>query len=140
MLKLARLLFLIALAAMVARPVMACCLTGHGAGAAVAAESDMPPCHGPAPAAGHAGEALDRTMPAPPDCPGCLDCDTAFIKAQTVNDAALIEAGPSEGSLAGPAARFSGFEPSATVFKTGPPGDPPRAHATPVTLRQRLLI
>jgi hypothetical protein len=26
------------------------------------------------------------------------------------------------------------------VFKTGPPGDPPPLHHTPITLKQRLLI
>lgn len=140
MLKLTRLLILISVAFLAARPVMACCLTGHGETAMAEMKVESPPCHDEV-AAGHHGAAEEKQKPSSPfDCPGCIDCDTAVMQAHSVDDGAVLNQLPSEIPFIVLAARFDGFEHKSTVFKTGPPGDPPLPLPTPITLKQRLLI
>lgn len=140
MLKLTRLLILVSVAILAARPVMACCLTGHNAPAALEVQNETPPCHGEAPDTDEANTInilADRGLS---DCPGCSDCDTAMIQTHTADDGALLTQPPTETPVAALAARFVGFELESIVLKTGPPDDPSFFHYTPITLKQRLLI
>ncbi len=140
MLKLTRLLILIAVAAIVAQPVMACCLTGHGEPQITQASADMPLCHGEQTAPEHSEQNSDHERPSPADCPGCIDCDAGVMQAQSFDDGTLLVQTSTEFPVAILTARFEGFGHKSTVLKTGPPGDPPRIHTTPITLKQRLLI
>lgn len=140
MLKLTRLLVLISVALLAARPVMACCLTGHGEPAVSDIQTEAPPCHGEASVPHQQTAEKQHTPPLPADCPGCFDCDSAIMQAQTVNNDILLAQPSSEIPLAILEARFVGFEQKAVVLKTGPPGDPPPLLHTPITLKQRLLI
>ena len=140
MLNLSRLLILIAVAIVAARPVMACCLTGHGEPVLAEAATETPPCHGDTSSTHETNAADEDVDRATADCPGCFDCDAAMMQAHTVDDGALLTQLPTEIPLAVLASRFEGFEHKATVFKTGPPGDPPLTTLTPITLKQRLLI
>lgn len=139
MLKLTRFLILIAVALVAARPVMACCLTGHGELAIQDVQAEAPPCHGETLSPQHAAR-QDHQPSSPMACPGCLDCDASLMQAQSVDDSALLTQPPSETPLAVIASRFDGFEHQSIVLKTGPPGDPLSLHETPLTLKQRLLI
>ena len=140
MLKLTRLLILVFVAATVARPVMACCLLGHGGQAVADARIDTPSCHTEMPPSNETkSDAIDSERN-PDDCPGCFDCDAAIMQAHTVNDGALLTQTTSEIPLVTLASHFTGFEHKPVEFKTGPPGDPPLLHHTPITLKQRLLI
>lgn len=140
MLNLTRFLILIAVAVMAARPVMACCLTGHGEPQITQASADMPPCHGEQSAPEHSEQTGDHERPSPADCPGCFDCDAGVMQAQSFDDGTLLVQNSTEIPVAILTARFEGFEHKSIVLKTGPPGDPPRIHTTPITLKQRLLI
>ena len=140
MLKLTRLLVLISIAVLVARPVMACCLAGHGAPAPPQVQAETQPCHG-ALSAGHPDRVGTDHRPAPPmDCPGCFDCETAIIQAQALDGSGVLAQAPSDVALAILVSRFAGFEPAPTVFKTGPPADPLLSPRTLVDLKQHLLI
>lgn len=140
MLKLTRLLILIAVALVATQPIMACCLTGHAESAASHTSVEAPPCHGEAPLSTHGDSKTDQQPPAPMDCPGCLDCDSAVMQAQSFETGALLTQLSPEMSLAVITSRFEGFGHTETIFKTGPPGDPPLPISTPITLKQRLLI
>lgn len=140
MLKLTRLLLLLAVALVAARPVMACCLTGHSEPAASHLQAEAPPCHGESNTS-HATTGKSDHQPAlPMECPGCVDCDLAVMQAQSVDDGALITQGSSDIPIAMIGSRFAGFQHEPTVYKTGPPGEPPGIHQTPITLKQRQLI
>jgi len=140
MLKLTRLLILVSVAILATQPVMACCLTGHGEPAITEAASEAPPCHGEVPAQHQTSNTGDHDQPTPADCPGCFDCDSAIMQAQTFDTNILLTQSSNQAPLAIIAARFDGFEYKPVVLKTGPPGDPPPTHYTPITLKQRLLI
>jgi hypothetical protein len=141
MLKLTRLLILIAVALVATQPIMACCLAGHAEPVASHTSVDKPPCHGEAPLSAHGDSKMDQQqLPAPMDCPGCLDCDSAVMQAQTFETGALLTQLSPEIPLAVIDSRFEGFGQAETIFKTGPPGDPPLPLSTPITLKQRLLI
>ncbi|WP_370337593.1 hypothetical protein [Parvularcula marina] len=135
-----RLLILISVAFLAARPVMACCLTGDAEPVVAEFQTETPPCHGETPASQHANADTANSDRDPSDCPGCFDCDAAIMQAHTVDDGALLTQITSEIPLVTLASRFAGFEHKPVVFKTGPPGDPPPLHHTPITLKQRLLI
>lgn len=142
MVNLTRLMILVAVAFVAARPAMACCLTGHGEPAAVetVGDADGQPCHDMAPGAASAlSEAPDETLDRF-DCPdGCASCDRAVAQAQSASDAVLPPAnGPEATTIL--TAQFAGFEPSAFVLKTGPPGAAPPELRTPIALKQRLLV
>ena len=140
MLKLTRLLMLIAVASLAAGPVMACCMTGHAQPAASQETAEVPPCHGERTHSAQDEASLGDEPQLPLECPGCLDCDTAMLQAQSVTEGALlthIDSGVAAPDLS---PRAVTFEPKPFVFKTGPPGDPATALGTPVTLKQRLLI
>ena len=140
MLKLTRLLFLIAVALVATQPIMACCLAGHAEPAASDTSVEAPPCHGEAPLSALGDNETDQQPPSPMDCPGCLDCDSAVMQAQSFENGALLTQLSPEIPLAVIASRFEGFGHTETIFKTGPPGDPPLPLSTPITLKQRLLI
>jgi len=140
MLKLTRLLILIAVALVATLPIMACCLAGHAEPAASHTSVETPPCHGEAPLSAHGDSETGQQPPAPTDCPGCLDGDSAVMHAQSFENGALLTQVSPEIPLAVIASRFEGFGHAETIFKTGPPGDPPLPRATPITLKQRLLI
>lgn len=140
MLKLTRLLILIAVALVATQPIMACCLAGHAEPAASHTSVEAPPCHGEAPLSAHGDSETDQQKPAPMDCPGCLDCDSAVMQAQSFENGALLTQLSAEIPLAVIASQFEGFGHTETVFKTGPPGDPTLPLSTPITLKQRLLI
>ena len=140
MLKLTRLFVLIAVASLAVGPVMACCVTGHAETISPAAKVETPPCHGESSSSEHGRMPHEDGSQSPFDCPGCLDCDASVMQAQSVDDAALLSQQPNDIPIAVLASRFDGFEHRSIVFKTGPPGDPPTTHQTPITLKQRLLI
>ncbi|MEL7322552.1 MAG: hypothetical protein AAFN03_11215 [Pseudomonadota bacterium] len=140
MLKLTRLLILIAVVLVATQPVMACCLTGHAEPAASHTSVEAPPCHGEASPASHGDTKTDQPSPSPMDCPGCLDCDSAVMQAQSFENGVTLTQLSSETPMAVIASRFEGFGHTETVFKTGPPGDAPAPLSTPITLKQRLLI
>lgn len=140
MLKLTRLLILIAVALVATQPIMACCLAGHAEPAASHTSVDVPPCHGEAPLSAHGDGKTGQQPPAPMDCPSCLDCDSAVMQAQSFENGALLKQLSPEIPLAVIASRFEGFGHTETIFKTGPPGDPPLPLSTPIILKQRLLI
>lgn len=134
MLKLTRLLILIAVATFVARPVMACCLTGHDALAMAE------PCHEMPMTESTTLSVMDHERQAPVDCPGCLDCESAVIQVQLVDDGALLTKHETQISLAVAGHTSIPVVARPDQFKTGPPDDPPLVLQTPVTLKQRLLI
>ncbi len=140
MTRLTRLLILMAVALMAARPVMACCLVGHGQPAVAEIQAQLPPCHDTAPTLPGADEAMVSDLTDRPDCPGCADCDSAVMQAQSASNDAVLTPGPSETPLAVLSVAFPGFDHPPVVFKTGPPADPAPVRLTPITLRQRLLI
>lgn len=132
--KLTRLLMLLAVALLAARPVMACCLDGHPVSHMAPTDVETSPCHDVQDTipAGLSGEA-------PVDCPSQLDCETALRHAQTFDDGTLLASVLKDVPLPAVLARFDGFEAPRLVLKTGPPGDPPPLTTTPVRLKQRLL-
>lgn len=140
MLKLTRLLILIAVALVVTQPIMACCLTGHAEPAASHTSIEAAPCHGEASPSSHVDTKTDQPSPSTMDCPGCLDCDSAVMQAQSFQNGVTLTQLSSETPMAVITSRFEGFEHTATIFKTGPPGDPPLPLSTPIILKQRLLI
>lgn len=120
---------------------MACCLMGHGeADLTAQVETQSPPCHETHSEPRHDVANADHEPASPFECPGCLDCDTAIMQVQSVDGGAVLAQASPEIPIAVLASRFAGFEHKAVVFKTGPPGDPPTTHQTPITLKQRLLI
>ena len=140
MLKLTRLFMLIAVALAAAQPVMACCLAGHADVVAVQNSTETAPCHGEMSLSGHGKTVEAKHLPSPTECPGCLDCDTAVMQAQSFDSGVLLTKDSQETPLTILSARFDGFEHKITVFTTGPPGDRPVHRPTPITLKQRLLI
>jgi hypothetical protein len=140
MLKLTRLLMLIAAAALAAGPVMACCLTGHTQSAALYTSTETLPCHDAASPSGHEDAKAEQPAPLPVDCPECVDCDSAVMQAQSFDHSVSLTQLTPEVHFAVIAARFEGFEHKATILATGPPGDPPLPLSTPMSLKQRLLI
>ncbi|MEM6415590.1 MAG: hypothetical protein AAF720_13150 [Pseudomonadota bacterium] len=140
MLKLTRLLILIAVALVATQPIMACCLTGHAEPAASHTSIEAAPCHGEASLSSHGDTKTDQPSPSPMDCPGCLDCDSAVMQAQSFENGVTFTQLSPEIPVTVIASRFEGFGHSETIFKTGPPGDPPLPLSTPITLKQRLLI
>ena len=139
MFKLTRLMILLAVATLVAQPVMACCLTGH-VDAAAEAQMTAEPCHDTTEAMDPSAMDTSHDMQGPMDCPGCLDCDAASMQAQSIDDSGLLTQSPSEVPMAVLSAKFEGFGHESIVYKTGPPSDPRLPFPTPVTLKQRLLI
>jgi len=138
MLGLHRLLALLTVALIAAQPVMACCLVGHPAPALEVVQDANPLCHGNGmPMAPVASDDPDQGND---DCPSCDDCDRPVMLAQASDDSAVLSAVPPEFPLAALDAKFSGFGHEPTILKTGPPDDPPLPLATPITLKQRLLI
>ncbi len=138
-----RLLALLAMALLAAQPVMACCLTGH-APVAHAGAGSPPPCHDsmaqmPATPDGQSRDIASGPGADPVDCPGCIDCDSTMMQAQSGGDTAVSPNTPGPVGLAAVETRFPGFEPRLMVRATGPPGRLFIAHTTPVTLKQRLL-
>lgn len=79
-------------------------------------------------------------MQGPMECPGCFDCDSAIMQAQTFDEGTVLTASPSEIPIASLTTRFEGFEHNSVVFATGPPGAFSPSWPTPITLKQRLLI
>jgi len=133
-----RLFAVLAIALLATQPVMACCLVGHEAAAQETSQVASPPCH-------------DSGMPMAPaentdteegsnECPGCYDCDSALMQAQTSDDSTALTASSAEVSYAVLAAEYPGFAHAPVIFKTGPPGEPSLPLSTPITLKQRLLI
>ena len=145
MLKLTRLIVLIAVALLAARPAMACCASGHDTvpDQEIAAEDTS--CQGKGGMAAHTTHAPDEA-PAEPashtdDCPGCSICTTAMAHAQTFDDARVLVQAQSDAPVAVLAARANDTRFKAVPLKTGgPPGTLPRRHDTPITLKQRLLV
>ena len=131
MLKLTRLMLLLAVAFMAARPVMACCITGH-----TGAQSTVQSIDAPSDASGE----MPDQMQDPMECPGCFDCDSAILQAQTLDEGVVLATSPSEIPIAVLTARFEGFEHSSVALSAGPPGNPPPFRLTPISLKQRLLI
>ena len=140
MLKLTRLFMLIAVALVATQPVMACCLTGHADAVAAQSSTETPPCHGEKSHSDHGKTDQANHLPSPTECPGCLDCDTAVMQAQSFDSGVLLTKDSQETPLTISSARFDGFEHKTMVFTTGPPGDLPVHRPTPITLKQRLLI
>ncbi len=140
MLKLTRLMILVAVAFMAARPVMACCVTGHNEAPSSVHSTEAPSCHDAADSLEHASSDTTGQMQGPVDCPGCFDCDSAIMQAQTFDEGAVLTASASEIPVALLTARFEGFQHTSTVLATGPPGHAPPTRPTPITLKQRLLI
>ena len=127
-----RSLILLAAIVLAAKPVVACCLTGHAQSQRSAATAEAPPCHGAN--TEHAPEEQDGT------CPGCANCDAGLAHASAAGDAAVallvtaLDLPPATVGAAPP------FAAPMRVRATGPPrASPPRSH-TPVSLKQRLLI
>lgn len=144
MLKLTRLMILVAVAFMVARPVMACCITGHNEAPSSVHSAETPSCHDAADSSEHTSSDTSGEMPGdmqgPMECPGCFDCDSAIMQAQTFDEGAVLTESLSEIPVALLTARFEGFHHNSTVLTTGPPGHAPPTNSTPITLKQRLLI
>jgi len=133
-----RLVALLVVAIMAAQPAMACCLTGHPASVAEAAQKDTPPCHAPGMQMAAAG--TPDTPDTSTDCPGCDGCDSAVMQAQASGDNLILSGAASEIPLAVLSAQFPGFSYRPVIFRTGPPGEPARPLTTPISLKQRLLI
>ncbi|MBR9835066.1 MAG: hypothetical protein GYB42_07715 [Alphaproteobacteria bacterium] len=140
MLKLTRLLMLIAVAALVARPVMACCMVGHAQPVVSQAKVEAPSCHTDQSSSVHDQMRHEQAPQSPLDCPGCLDCDTAIMQAQSADHGMLLPQVTSQMPIIAVASRFAGFEHKPIILKTGPPDVPPDTYPTPITLKQRLLI
>lgn len=144
MLKLTRLMLLLAVAFMAARPVMACCITGHTGAQSSVQSIDAPSCHDAGDSKEHASSDASGEMPDqmqdPMECPGCFDCDSAILQAQTLDEGVVLATSPSEIPIAVLTARFEGFEHSSVALSAGPPGNPPPFRLTPISLKQRLLI
>ena len=140
MFKLTSLMILIVVAAFAVQPVMACCLTGHGEAAIADADTATPSCHDATESMSDVSLGVSHEMPGPVDCPGCLDCDSAIMQAQSIDDSALLTQLLSDVPIAVLSAKFTGFGYKTTVYKTGPPVDPPLKASTPISLKQRLLI
>lgn len=140
MLKLTRLLVLIAVALMASRPVMACCFTGHEVSHMAEAAAQAQPCHGDQQEAERRAPAAPSHAATPFDCPGCADCNIAVAKTGVSVPDAVLAAGASEIPFTVLSAQFEAREFTPLALKTGPPGDPPALRATPVSLKQRLLI
>jgi len=138
--KLTRLLVLVSIVFLAARPVMACCLAGHGELAPLQVQAETPPCHEVSKTEALERVGTDRQRPPLIDCPGCFDCDTATLQAQSGDDGALTARTSPQGPVAIPSSGFVAFEHAPYTFKTGPPEDPLLRPLTPITLKQRLLI
>jgi len=140
MLKLTRHLLLIAVALLVARPAMTCCVVGHGEADQLVNVSGSPPCHE---SMGHAaavtGHQDSRNQPSN-DCSGCPDCQSVVMAAQSVTNGAVLSGASNDLPLATIASRFGGFEFKPTVLTTGPPDYRPPPAQTPIALKQRPLI
>lgn len=140
MLKLTRHLLLIAVALLAARPVMACCVVGHGESYQLVSLSAAPPCHeSMSHAASVTGHQDSRNQPST-DCSGCPDCQSVVMAAQSVTNGAVLTGASNDHPLAMIASRFVGFEFKPTVLTTGPPNYRPPPAQTPIALKQRLLI
>jgi hypothetical protein len=120
---------------MVVQPVIACCAMGHDA-AHDAQAAPAPPCHGDM---NHRSDSNNDLTP-DHNCPGCSDCGLVSFKAQTTETRAAITVSPLEIGDAASNAHFGGFVSKPTVLITGPPKLPLFVHATPISLKQRLLI
>lgn len=140
MLNLTRLFVLIAAAALLAQPVMACCMAGHGDAHALAVSTDASPCHDAREDMDHVSSDASHPMPSSMDCPGCLNCDSALMQAQSADVAVALASTTIDAPISILETRFDGFQHASTVLKTGPPGDTPLPLFTPITLKQRLLI
>ena len=139
MLKLTRFLILIAVALTAARPVMACCFTGHGVSHMTEAAAEASPCHGEQ-------QGAEQHAPTPSDaanlfdCPGCADCNIAVANTSVSVPDAVLAAGALEIPFTALSTHFEAREFTPLALKTGPPGAPPALRSTPVSLKQRLLI
>lgn len=112
---------------------MACCLLGHDSALPVQQAVEAPPCHG------EMEPTSQRDQPATSDC--CPDdCELGFAQVQNFENIATFASISDNVTPAANIERFAGFEHRRVVFKTGPPGDPSITWATPITLKQRLLI
>lgn len=135
---LGRIFALLATVIVAAQPVMACCIEGHSAPVILAEQNVEPPCHDdgmpmaadPGAQAGH-----ERS-----DCPGCYDCEFSVMQSQSAGGSAVLPAMGAEFALAPIDANFPGFAHRSIVQKTGPPSVSLPRLATPITLKQRLLI
>lgn len=142
MLKLARLMMLIAVAAFATSPVMACCLNGHAGSETGFVEVAASHCHGKS-AEPQTAESLEEhaQFPSPTSCPGCLNCDLGILQAQSIEDGALNNPPTFDDILiVHHEMQFVGFEYETIVLKTGPPEIFDRRPDTPLSLKQRLLI
>lgn len=138
MLIVSRLITLLAIVLVTAQPVMACCLTGHPAPAS-AQMSGEPPWHDAsedmsAETGDNRSLAIDTS-----DCPGCPDCDTATMQAQSLDDLTILASAAPDLPLPVALSKFTGFAPRRIVLNTGPPRKLAIARLSPVTLKQRLL-
>lgn len=140
MLVLARLLTLLAVLLVAAQPVMACCLTGQAAPHIEMSQDTEPPCHGDGMGMETASDGITHSMPGTADCPGCADCDSPVMKAQAIDNTAVLSPSASEIPVALRAVHFPGFAHPPVILQTGPPGAPPFVPVTPLELKQRLLI
>lgn len=74
------------------------------------------------------------------DCPGCYDCENPVMQSQSGEGGVVLPAMGAEFALAPIDANFPGFAHRSIVQKTGPPSVSLPRLATPITLKQRLLI
>jgi hypothetical protein len=131
-----RLLMILAVAIFAASPVMACCLNNHVEASAETHSVDATPCHGEAePTASK--PISDNNLEG---CPGCAECETAMLQAQTADPSAVLASGQELQLMSLQGDQWTGFNAPLVVRTTGPPHDLSRVPDTPITLKQRFLI
>lgn len=121
---------------------MACCVSGHDQ-ATPAIEQvniDAPPCHEHSQGAHVDVSQADHSSELPFDCAGGDDCDAALMSAETFQFSSVTPQVSSEIPFIILTAHFPGYDHKPIVYKTGPPNYRRATAATPITLKQRLLI
>lgn len=131
-----RLFMILAVAAFVAIPVMACCMAGHAQTGKATIQAEAPPCHGNM----ESEAAAPMSHDTPADCPGCADCESAMLAAKTADQATMLTSADDLLLLPVEVTRWAGYETPRILRTTGPPRAPPGLPNTPISLKQRLLV
>lgn len=135
---LSRLILLILLTAFVVQPAMACWMNVDTSKLAPVAE--RPPCHEIAsPANVELNNSSHQILESIP-CILCGDCDNSARLIKPADDEQLPNTSSDDYPAAAFFAGFSQVERTLIVRILGPPEESRLEHATPITLKQRLLV